>query len=119
MTVEAHRRDRFASTGRRAVSANGVWLTAWKESPVDNKDKLDVTQPIERITTDCLVQELVRRYPQTIAILARHGLQCAGCIISPFHTIADSAREYAVSIQPLLSELNRAIVSPADTFRLR
>ncbi len=65
----------------------------------------------ELITADCLVQHLVERHPQAIAILMRHGLQCAGCYISPFHTIADSAREYALALEPLLDDLNRAIVT--------
>jgi hybrid cluster-associated redox disulfide protein len=67
----------------------------------------------EGIMADNLVQDVVERYPQAIAIFLRHGLQCVGCYISPFHTIADTAREYAISIDPLLRDLNRAIA--ADT----
>jgi hybrid cluster-associated redox disulfide protein len=61
------------------------------------------------ITADCLVFEIVERYPDAIPVFARHGLQCAGCYISPFHTLADSAREYALHIEPLLADLNQAI----------
>jgi hybrid cluster-associated redox disulfide protein len=61
------------------------------------------------ITADCLMQEVVERHPQVIIVLARHGLHCAGCYISPYHTIADSAREYAVHIEPLLDDLNQSI----------
>jgi hybrid cluster-associated redox disulfide protein len=63
------------------------------------------------ITADCLVQEVVERYPQTITTFARHGLQCVGCYISPFHTIADSAQAYALALEQLLSDLNQAIAS--------
>jgi hybrid cluster-associated redox disulfide protein len=65
-----------------------------------------------RITADCLMRDVVERHPQAIAVLMRHGLQCAGCTISPFHTIADTAREYALAVDLLLSDLNRAI--PAE-----
>jgi hybrid cluster-associated redox disulfide protein len=61
------------------------------------------------ITADSLVQDVVEYHPQTIAIFARHGLQCVGCYISPFHTVADSAREYAMALECLLSDLNQAI----------
>jgi hybrid cluster-associated redox disulfide protein len=61
------------------------------------------------ITADCLVQEVVEDHPQTILIFARHGLQCVGCYISPFHTIADSAREYTMALELLLQDLNQAI----------
>ena len=66
---------------------------------------------MERITADSLVQDVVRRYPQTISVFGLHGLHCVGCCISPFHTIADSAREYCVSIEPLLGDLNRAVIA--------
>jgi hybrid cluster-associated redox disulfide protein len=65
----------------------------------------------ESITADCLVQEIVERHPQTIVVFARHGLQCVGCYISPFHTIADSAREYAMALDRLLVDLNQVIVA--------
>jgi hybrid cluster-associated redox disulfide protein len=65
------------------------------------------------ITADSLVQEVIERHPQTILVFVRHRLQCVGCDISPFHTIADSAREHAVTIEPLLGELNQALASDA------
>jgi len=68
-------------------------------------------RPCAQITGDCLVQDIVERHPQTITIFTRHGLRCAGCYISPFHTIADSAREYALHLEPLLGDLNQAIVT--------
>ena len=63
------------------------------------------------ITAECLVQDVVERHPQTIAVFARHGLQCVGCYISPYHTLTDTAREYALSIEPLLGDLNQAIAA--------
>lgn len=63
------------------------------------------------ITADCLIQEVVERYPQTVAIFVRHRLQCVGCLIAPYHTIADSAREYALPLEPLLDDFNQAIAA--------
>jgi hybrid cluster-associated redox disulfide protein len=65
----------------------------------------------QEIGADCLVQEIVEDYPQTVFIFAHHGLQCAGCYISAFHTIADSAQAYAIPLEPLLRDLNRAVVA--------
>lgn len=67
------------------------------------------THSLESITADCLVQTVVEHHPQTIVVFNRHGLQCVGCYISPFHTIADTAREYSLALEPLLSHLNQAI----------
>jgi hybrid cluster-associated redox disulfide protein len=68
------------------------------------------TQPI---TADSLVQDVIERHPETILVFVRHRLQCVGCDISPFHTIADSAREHAVTIEPLLGDLNRVLAPDA------
>jgi hybrid cluster-associated redox disulfide protein len=62
------------------------------------------------ITAGSLVQEVIECHPQTIAVFVHHGLQCVGCDISPFHTIADTAREYALALEPLLGDLNGAVV---------
>ena len=67
----------------------------------------------EQITADSRVREVVERPPQTVLVFARHGLQCVGCYIAPFHTIADSAREYAMALDPLLGDLNQATVTNA------
>jgi hybrid cluster-associated redox disulfide protein len=69
------------------------------------------TASCEQITADSLVQEVVERHPQTVMVFARHGLQCVGCYIAPFHTVADSAREYTMALDPLLGDLNRAAVT--------
>ena len=65
----------------------------------------------EPITADSLVQEVVDRHPQVVSDFVRHRLQCAGCTISPFRTLADSAREYAVAIEPLLKDMNELITT--------
>ncbi len=66
------------------------------------------------ITADSLVQEVVECHPQTISLFNHHGLQCVGCYISSFHTIADTAREYAIALEPLLRELNRTVTMNGD-----
>jgi hybrid cluster-associated redox disulfide protein len=63
------------------------------------------------ITAESLVQDVIECHPETIAVFAQHGLQCVGCYIAPYHTLTDTAREYAMNIDPLLGDLNRAIVA--------
>jgi hybrid cluster-associated redox disulfide protein len=67
-------------------------------------------QSSEPITAESVVQEIVEEHPQTILVFARHGLNCVGCYIAPFHTVADSAREHHRQVEPLLGDLNRALV---------
>ena len=70
---------------------------------------MNTMETSEYIAADCIVQGVIDRHPQTIIVFARHGLQCPGCYIAPFHTIADSAREHAVALEPLLTDLNQAL----------
>lgn len=70
---------------------------------------MNIARSGKPITADSLVQDVVEYYPRTIAIFARHGLQCVGCYISPFHTVADSAREYEMALEHLLGDLNQAV----------
>ena len=87
----------------------GLWYNRPRIERSNGVGSMDVTPARERIVATCVVQEVVERYPQTVAIFVHRGLNCVGCYISPFHTIADTAREYALALEPLLGDLNRAI----------
>jgi len=64
------------------------------------------------ITADTLLTELIEQYPETIHVFLRQRLYCVGCIVAPFHTVADTAREHCVGLQALLDDLNYAILKP-------
>ncbi len=66
------------------------------------------------ITADTLVQAVVDHYPRTIAVFTHYGLDCVGCYIAPFHTVADSAREYGLALEPLLREFNAVIIAETE-----
>lgn len=72
---------------------------------------MEITRTTEAISADCIVQGVIERHPQTIIVFARHGLQCVGCYIAPFHTIDDSAREHAISLEVLLADLNHTLTA--------
>jgi hybrid cluster-associated redox disulfide protein len=76
------------------------------ESEVDMREN----RLVQEINADHLVQEIVEDYPQAVFVFARHGLQCVGCYISPYHTIADSAQAYGIPLEPLLRDLNGVVV---------
>ena len=77
---------------------------------IDREERAMIHSQLEYpVTADSRVQWVVEGHPQTVIILARHGLHCAGCYISPHHTLADCAREYGVDIELLLADLNQAI----------
>lgn len=76
---------------------------------------MSVTHTTESVSAECIIQGLIDRYPQTITVFARHGLQCIGCYIAPFHTLADGAREHTVPLENLVADLNEALAAPEHT----
>jgi len=46
----------------------------------------------EKMTMD----EIMRRWPQTIRAVIRNGMLCVGCPIAPFHTAPEAAREHGL-----------------------
>ena len=63
----------------------------------------------QRITDGMSIEEVVTKYPQTIKVFFRHGMQCTGCYICGFHSIAESVARYGVELRPLLNALNDVI----------
>lgn len=63
----------------------------------------------QKITTEMNIHEVVTKYPQTIKVFFRHGMQCTGCYVCGFHNIAESAEEYGVEMDALLNDLNDVI----------
>lgn len=61
------------------------------------------------ITKDMIIEEVMRQYPETIAIFKRFGLDCNECQIAAFEEVGRGAGVHAVDVEALLNELNRAI----------
>jgi hybrid cluster-associated redox disulfide protein len=64
-------------------------------------------EPDLRLTLD----ELMRRWPGTISVFVRHRMACVGCMMAPFMTVADAAREYGLDAASLGRELTEAASS--------
>jgi len=60
-------------------------------------------------TPTLTVEQLFDRWPQTTAVFLRRRFACIGCLMAPFDTLADVARNYQVDLADLLSELSAVI----------
>jgi len=58
---------------------------------------------------DLPVADLMTHWPGTIPVFLRHKMLCAGCLISPFHTIVDACAEYDLDDSIFLAELQDAV----------
>lgn len=67
---------------------------------------MDERQPI---TEKTCVEDMTQEYPETAVLLLRMGVQCVGCWISRYHTVADVAHEWHLDLPRLLQALNTLV----------
>lgn len=65
------------------------------------------------ITPDLLVDEAMRRWPNTIRVFLDFGFHCVGCPIGCFHSVADACQEHDAELEPFLQALRLAATEPA------
>jgi len=61
------------------------------------------------IDPDMPVDEIMRIWPKTIAVMIRHRMLCVGCPIGTFHTVTDACREHELDESAFVAELAAAI----------
>jgi hybrid cluster-associated redox disulfide protein len=64
------------------------------------------------ITAGDFVDGVMAAFPATIAVFLRRRMSCVGCLMGPFHTVADAAHEYGLDVDQLLAELRQAAARP-------
>jgi hybrid cluster-associated redox disulfide protein len=58
------------------------------------------------ITKDMTITEILRRYPQTLPIFRRYGLDCYDCQIAEVEDLEHGAAVHKVDIGALIADLN-------------
>lgn len=68
-----------------------------------------------RYRDDMSMDEIMRRWPETIRTILDHGLLCVGCPIALFHTVDDAVREHGIGHVDFRADLRAAIARSAGT----
>ena len=61
-----------------------------------------------RVEEFSLVDDVMRRSPQTIRVFLDFRMNCVGCPIASFHSVEEAAREHHVDVAALLGALRVA-----------
>lgn len=61
------------------------------------------------ITKDMIIGDIMRQYPATIQVFARHGLECYECQIADLETLEHGADHHKIDIEMLVTELEQAV----------
>ena len=55
------------------------------------------------------IEEIVRKYPETVATFERYGLGCLGCQAALFENIEQGAEVHGIDVEALVKDLNSQI----------
>lgn len=61
------------------------------------------------IHKDMLIDEIIRKYPQTGSVFEKYNMPCEGCALAPTSTIENEAQMHNVPLNKLLAELNKVV----------
>jgi hybrid cluster-associated redox disulfide protein len=55
------------------------------------------------------IEEVLRKYPKTVAVFERFGIDCTGCQLSQFEDLEHGAKVHKIDVEALLTGLNEAL----------
>lgn len=61
------------------------------------------------IDKEMKIEEVLRRFPQTIPVFRRFGIDCVQCQLSEYEDLEHGAKVHGIDLNSLLAELNAAI----------
>lgn len=61
------------------------------------------------ISKEMTIGEIIRRYPQTLPVFEKYGLDCHECQIAEYEAVEHGASVHKVDIGRLMNDLNKTI----------
>ena len=53
------------------------------------------------------IEEVVKKYPETISVFEEYGLGCVGCQAALFENIEQGAEVHGIDVEALITDLNK------------
>ncbi len=64
---------------------------------------------MKKITKDMKIEEVIKKYPETIDVFTKHGFHCIGCAAASFESIEQGVEAHGIDVDELIEDLNKAI----------
>ncbi len=61
------------------------------------------------IHKDMKIEVVLRKFPQTIPVFERFGIDCAECQLSEFENLEHGAKVHGINVDELLKGLNESL----------
>ena len=65
--------------------------------------------PIEMITKEMNIREVIEKYPEVIPIFQKYNMGCIGCIAASFEKLSDIASVHGIDVKTFVNDLNNAV----------
>jgi len=53
------------------------------------------------------IEEVVKKYPETVTVFEEYGLGCVGCEAALFENIEQGAEVHGIDVEALINDLNK------------
>lgn len=64
---------------------------------------------LSSIGRNMVVDEIMRKWPATVAVMLSYRMLCVGCPIGTFHTVAEACREHRIDETRFILDLESAV----------
>jgi hybrid cluster-associated redox disulfide protein len=64
---------------------------------------------MKKITKDMKIEEVIKKYPESVEVFAKRGFHCIGCVAASFESIEQGAEAHGIDVDDLIEDLNKAI----------
>lgn len=59
------------------------------------------------ITKDMSFSEVLKKKPEAMEILMKHGMHCFGCAFASFETLEQGCQAHGIDVKKILKEINK------------
>lgn len=60
---------------------------------------------LAKLEPDMSIDAIMRQWPSTIGVVARHGMLCIGCPVGRFHTLREACQAHGISEKRVMRDL--------------
>ena len=62
---------------------------------------------MKQVTKDMIIYDVVKQFPHSSGILAKHGMHCLGCCVATWETLEQAAQTHGIDVNFIITDLNK------------
>lgn len=62
-----------------------------------------------KITKDMTIEQVIKKYPDTVEVFIKNGFHCLGCAMASMETLEQGCEVHEIDVEKFLKELNEVV----------